>query len=404
MEPAAAARSRNRRDGDFFPIASAVAAAALAALAIFHIVQTLRRLSGRYALYDFAAYYKWGRQYQGGIEWWARSHCNYTPFFVAGFAPLTRIDPRWLHPGWQIFQLACLIGAMILVAQSAGVFSARAIVALAAASVLSRTSDQVLFFGQFAPMLLLLMVGSWTLARARRDAASALLLALAILLKLYPGILLGYYLVCGKWRVLIWTAAFFALGMFATGFGNWRGFIVYGLPHSGEILARGFWRDRVSIFNLVWGLEAAIAAPSWWTVFAPAAAVSLVLVVAAAIETTAARARSLDGIYFSLWLALGLLLAPIAWHHEIVLLFPLYFFGALCIARIVREAELTTYARVGFFVIAIAMLTVLVGREYAALFKNLLPTYLVPSCAFIAGLILVEEQRPEIAGRGKVVP
>ncbi len=368
----------------------------LAAVAALHIVQTLRRLSERYALYDFAGYYRWGQSYQSGIEWWARTRCNYTPFFVGAFAPLARIDAPSLHLGWQIFQVACLIAAIILIARSAGIFSASAIVILASIAVLSRTCDQVLFFGQFAPLLLVLMVGSWTLARANRDAGSALLLAIAILLKLYPGILLGYYLVCRKWRLLIWTGVFLAAGILASGLVNWYGFVVYGLPHSREILARGFWRDRVSLFNLVWGLEATSVAPSWWTVFAPTAAVSIVLVIAAALETVAAREWSLDGIYFSLWLALGLLLAPIAWHHEIVILFPLYFFGALSVARIVREADLTTYARVGFFVIAIAMLIVLVGREYASLFKNVMPTYLVPICAFIAGLIVAEEQRPEM--------
>jgi hypothetical protein len=396
MEPVAATLKQQRKYSDFFPIVFAVAAAILAAAAILHVVQTLRRLSGRYALYDFAGYYRWGQNYQSGIEWWARSHCNYTPFFVGTFAPLTRIDAPSLHLGWQVFQVVCLILAIILIARSAGI-SASAIVVLASLGVLSRTSDQVLFFGQFAPLLLALMVGSWTLARKNRDAGSAIMLALAILLKLYPGILLGYYLVCGKWRLLIWTAVFFTLGILVSGFANWHGFVVYGLPHSGDILARGFWRDRVSIFNLVWGVEAIIATPSWWRVFAPTAAVSIGLVIAAALETVAAREHALDGIYFSLWLALGLLLAPIAWHHEIVLLFPLYFFGALSAARIVRGAEFAGYARIGFFVIAIAILIVLVGREYASLFKNVIPTYLVPICAFVAGLIFAEEQRPEIA-------
>lgn len=394
----AGAPQLGRRHADLLVIAFAVAAAIVAAVAVLHTVEILRRFSARYALYDFVAYFKWGQQYRSGIEWWAQSHCNYTPFFVATFAPLTRFGAPPVHLGWQIFQVVCLIAAIILIARSAGIVSASAIVILASIGVLSRTSDQVLFFGQLAPLLLLLMVGSWTLARANRDIGSALLLAIAILLKLYPGILLGYYLVCGKWRLLIWTAIFFAAGILASGFGNWHGFVVYGLPHSREILARGFWRDRVSIFNLVWGLEAIIGTPSWWTAFAPTAAVSVVLVIAAALETVAARARALDGIYFSLWLALGLLLAPIAWHHEIVLLFPLYFFGALSVARIVREADLITYARVGFFVIATAMLIVLVGREYASLFKNVLPTYLVPICAFVAGWIVAEEQRPEIAG------
>jgi Glycosyltransferase family 87 len=396
MEPAVSTLRQHWKYSDFFPIVSALVAAILAAFAALHTIHTLRRLSERYALYDFAGYYRWGQNYQSGIEWWARTHCNYTPFFVGGFAPLTRIDAPSLHLGWQIFQIACLIVAIILIARSAGIFSVSAIVILASLGVLSRTSDQVLFFGQFAPLLLVLMVGSWMLARVNRDAGSALLLAIAILLKLYPGILLGYYLVCGKWRALIWTAVFFAAGILASGFENWHGFIVYGLPHSGEILARGFWRDRVSIFNLVWGVEAAIGTPSWWTVFAPTAAVSIVLVIAAALETLAARERALDGIYFSLWLALGLLLAPIAWHHEIVLLFPLYFFSAESLARIVREADLTTYARVGFFVIAIMMILVLVGREYAALFKNVMPTYIVPICALIAGLIVAEERRPEM--------
>ncbi len=395
MEPAVSTHQPHRKSSDFFPIVFAIAAVILAALAILHIVQTLRRLSERYALYDFAGYYRWGQSFQSGIEWWARSHCNYTPFFVGAFAPLTRIDAPSLHLGWQVFQVACLIVAIILIVRGAGIFSASAIVVLASVAVLSRTSDEVLFFGQFAPLLLVLMAGSWRLARANRDAASAMLLAIAILLKLYPGILLGYYLVCRKWRLLIWTAVFLAAGILASGLANWYGLVVYGMPHSGAILARGFWRDRVSLFNLVWGLEAAIATPSWWTVFIPTNALGLVLVIVTALEAIAARERAFDGIYFSLWLALGLLLAPIAWHHEIVLLFPLYFFGALSVARIVREADLTSYARVGFFVIAIAMLIVLVGREYASLFKNVMPTYLVPICALIAGLIVAEEQRPE---------
>ncbi|MGC1679662.1 MAG: hypothetical protein WA740_19190, partial [Candidatus Binataceae bacterium] len=61
MEPAASTLQQQRKSSEFFPIASAIAAAILAGAAIFHIIQTLRRLSDRYALYDFAGYYKWGQ-------------------------------------------------------------------------------------------------------------------------------------------------------------------------------------------------------------------------------------------------------------------------------------------------------------------------------------------------------
>src|ERR1700728_1296089 len=109
MEPAASTIQSHRKSSDFFPIVFALAAAILAAVAALHTVHTLRRLSERYALYDFVWYYRWGQNYQSGIEWWARSHCNYTPFFVGAFASLTRIDAPSLHLGWQIFQVACLI-------------------------------------------------------------------------------------------------------------------------------------------------------------------------------------------------------------------------------------------------------------------------------------------------------
>lgn len=370
-----------------------VGAVIIAAAAIFHVVGKLRGLSDRYARYDFAAYYGWGKQYQGGIDWWARTHCNYTPFFVAAFAPLTRLDAPSAHLGWQILQVVCLVGSMAVLAKRVAGFSASVSVILACAAILSRSSDQVLFFGQFAPLLLVLMVGSWALNREHRDAGAGLLLALAILLKLYPGILLIYYLVSRRWRVAVWTAAFVALGMLATGFQNWYGFVVYGLPHSGEILARGFWRDRVSTFNLVWGLESLIATPSWWRVSAAAAALNLALVIAAAWQTVAAGERGLEGMYFSLWLALGLLLAPIAWHHEIVLLFPLYFFGGLSAMPILRHRGLASHVRVGFFVLAAAMLIALVGREFTSMFKSLIPTCIVPLCAFVAGMILAHQQR-----------
>jgi hypothetical protein len=317
-------------------------AAIVCAAAILHVVGKLRALSDRYALYDFAGYYAWGRSYQSGIEWWARTHCNYTPFFVATFAPLARLDAPWAHLGWQTLQIICLGVSMAVLARSVLRFSASVTVIIACTAILSRTSDQVLFFGQFAPILLALMVGSWALERERRDAGAGMLLALAILLKLYPGILLGYYLVNRRWRVAAWTAGFLAIGVLGTGLANWQGLFVYGLPHSEAILARGFWRDRVSTFNLVSLLAARIATPSWWSVFASTAALNLLLIMAAALETIAAREQGLDGIYFGLWLALGLLLAPIAWHHEIVLLFPLYLFGGLSVSRVLSKGSLTS--------------------------------------------------------------
>src|SRR5208282_3371182 len=53
------------------------------------------------------------------------------------------------------------------------------------------------------------------------------------------------------------------------------------------------------------------------------------LAIAAAATITSRRRADLDGLLFGLWVALALLMSPLAWIHETILLLPLYLFGML---------------------------------------------------------------------------
>ena len=72
-----------------------------------------------------------------------------------------------------------------------------------------------------------------------------------------------------------------------------------------------------------------IAAPLF-TVLAITALIDLALLAVAAAATINSRARDdLDGLVFGMWIALALLMSPLAWMAEMLLLLPVYLFGML---------------------------------------------------------------------------
>ena len=305
-------------------------AAILAIVAALVLIQRLHAIAHRYDQFDFTVFYGWWTDYSSGGNPWTDLRgpmrgCNYTPFFIEVFSPLARLDQKTAFWIWQAAQLVCLVTAVLLLAR--GIASPLAVaptIIVVSLVVLSRPFMGALVWSQIAPMLLALMSAAWFCARRGHPAAAGLWLALAALLKLYPAGVAGYFLFGRHWRALAWTIGFFAAGVLLTNPVRWIELVAHGMPiayrisgHSG-LTVLSFVRKSV-------GAEAAAFA-----VWGLSALIDLSLLSIAVAATLTGRGRDdLDGFVFGLWVALALLLSPLAWEQDTLLLLPAYLFALL---------------------------------------------------------------------------
>lgn len=376
----------------------------LAVLAAAHDAGALRADRNRYAQYDFKSYYEWGREYQRGESVWTpsladprRKVSNYTPFFVEPFSLLIWLDAPAAHLLWQLGEIASLAAALWMLARNASPpLAPAAIVAVISLALLSRSLDELLFFGQNSALLLLLTVTSWAASRRYREMRAGLWLAVVALLKLYPGLLGGYYLVRRRWRIVAWSAFFSTLGVVATGAGNWRNFAIYGLAHSADIAWR-FVPDRISVLNLVFRLAGGTpVTASSGRLMIIALTLGIDVVIVAVLVWAAARTEpdsELDELTFGLWLAGGLLISPMTWHHEMPLLFPLYIATALIAGRALYGRSAETGWRWLLlnpgFALGAMLVAACIAREFVARVNHLVPRFLIPSIAFAGGALVL---------------
>lgn len=172
----------------------------LATVALKVTVRRLDHFAWRYNSYDFDQLFDWGTRYRAGQDIWSphqegelrpgepRRIYNQPPAFVEAFAPLTLLDKRLAHWIWQIAQLAFLALALWLVAREIDPpLDPATVVIFIALALMFQSVRKMLFNGQLSPLLLLSMVIAWICARRGRPAAAGFSLAIATLLKLYPG-------------------------------------------------------------------------------------------------------------------------------------------------------------------------------------------------------------------------
>jgi len=321
-------------------------AAILAIVAALSFAQRIRAVTHRYDDVDFAIFYGWWTDYSSGGDPWvvqskksdlrpglSRPHyCNYPPFFVEVFSPLARLDQKTAFWIWEAAQMLCLVGAVLMLARAnAPPLGAAPTIIVLSLVILSRQFAGALVAAQVTPMLLALLSASWFCARRERPAAAGLCLALAALLKLYPAAAGGYLLFARRWRALGWTIGLFAAGVLLTNPLRWIELATLELPVSYHIVARAeltvlaFVRKCVAHFA-----GTTIAAAPLLAVLVFTALIDLALLAIAAAATISGRERAdLDGLIFGLWVALALLMSPLAWIPETLLLIPAYLFGML---------------------------------------------------------------------------
>jgi hypothetical protein len=333
-------------------VASGLRIALAVVLAIVALRVTVKRLdqfASRYNNYDFDQLFDWGTRYRTGQDIWAphqegetrpgkpRQIYNQPPAFVEAFAPLTRLDQPTAHWIWEIAQVAFLTLAVWLVASEIDPPPDPAtVVIFIALALLFQSVRRVLFNGQQSPLLLLSMVIAWKSARRDRPAAAGLSLAIGTLLKLYPGALAVYFLLRKRWSVLSWTAAFFLAGVVATGVDKWL-----KMPGSHDYdrwLVVHNSKNSVALLPNIYAWSASLAkggAPPWIAVIAVTVILDIGLAAVLFWATSDAANDSVsDGLVFGLWLIAMVLISPLAFWSELVMLFPAYIFASIAAWRL----------------------------------------------------------------------
>jgi hypothetical protein len=237
-------------------------------------------------------------------------------------------------------------------------------------ATLSSPFAAALVWSQIAPMLLALLSAAWFCARRQSQAAAGLWLALAALLKLYPAAVAGYFLFGRRWRALGWTIGFFAAGVLLMNPAHWIQLANNGLPIAYRIAGRhglsvlSFVRTSVAYFA-----GARINAEPPVAVWGLTVLIDLVLIAIAAAATIVGRGRAdLDDLAFGLWVALAVLMSPLAWRQDFILLLPAYIFGLIA----------------GSAMLAFPILSALIKAVPGPSFPMLLATYLGAALIFRA--------------------
>ena len=315
----------------------------LAIYAALHVTREIRHYGAHYTQNDLVVFYAWGVYHNLGGNVWTRPpggqiraglgwhFCNYTPFFVLGFAPLSQLSLEHAYMIWQAIQLLSLLVALgwltRIVTPSLSPVWTVIFVSLALASV---PVEEMIRWGQATGMLLLALTLSLYGSQTRRIPMTGFGLALATLLKLFPGIAIVFFVLRRRWSVIGWTAAFFIVGVVVSGIHNWIDFATVGLFQSRLMPYRHLESSILATIQSGLALHDNLRGPRIVTL---AAVLDLGVVAACSWATLKAQDDASCGLAFSLWFTAGVLLSPVAWTHDVVLVAPLALFTGLVWSR-----------------------------------------------------------------------
>jgi Glycosyltransferase family 87 len=312
--------------------------------ALLMLTGTLTKMPGQWHRRDFSNYYEsaWALRHgidpyssnltpigaQLGLETGGLLHASETPPFLLCFEPLTRMRPRVAFWIWIAINLSALAIAMyLLLAHRRGLFGRTAWL-LAGLILMSAPVSVNLYWGQSQLILLALMVGAMRAMERERDGTAGILIALAGLLRAYPLLLVGYFVIRRKWRAVEFAIAGIAAGAFAT-------VVILGLTqtlsfvHGASWLTDDYLVSRVDnlalgpfVSRTFWALTGTAHGSSADWIRRAAIAVADLVVLGLTIRATLADTNRDDPDWriYSLWIATSLMLTPVGWHHYLVLL------------------------------------------------------------------------------------
>jgi len=305
--------------------------------------RTVKLNFGAFLKLDFGAFYTWAYAARTGLNPYSPDAvmplasrlgvrampANYPPPFILAIEPLSlipRIPAFWL---WHGINLCLLLIAVWL--SVADLDNSRKRVGFAGAALLYGPVTASLFWGQVEPFVLLMLVIALRNSVARRDIASGIAVALAAMCKMYPIVVIGYFLVSRRWTVVASTGLTILggilLSLIAFGGEVHADFIHQLLRTAGD----KFWPNTMNA-----SLSAVVAKSLWMLAGENFGAglkllrIALIVLVASVVlaitirGTLISKRRGEESIGFGLWAAATVLFTPIVWpHHLTILLIPL---------------------------------------------------------------------------------
>jgi hypothetical protein len=248
------------------------------------------------------------------------------PTFLYLFEPLTRLPLAHAYWLWFALNLCALIcGVVLLLRRPESKLTGATAYSIAALAMLFAPVGNDLVNGQSKTQIFLLLVVMIRLLESGREGWAGLTLAAAGLLRVFPLMLLGYFIIRGRRRLVIYTIAGVVAGgmltMFGAGFYNCLGFL-----HAPAFLTRREFLANPSNIAInavvsrgLWFIFGAVLPPSLNLM-----RFALVLIISAAtlrwMLTATDRHADRDWRALSLWTIASVALSPTAWFFDLCLL------------------------------------------------------------------------------------
>ena len=268
--------------------------------------------------------------------------------------------------------------------------------------------------GQSSMIIAACLIGGWFCLRHKKDYVAGFLFAIAILMKLFPGLVLLYLLMSKNWRAFFATASFIFLGLFLTGFivgfedirtysiimigrfaNEWSGFV---LNHSLNGVITRLFGERS-----VWA-EPLIQLPRIKSLLIILTNSAILIYTILKMKGMTVKQELVDH-GFGLTIVAMLLLSPITWGHIFpVLILPI----SLLLREYIREPSPRKLRILLFIILLLSLPDVLIARGLMAIYHPfIMPWYsMLLTLGPSAGLVLlwIVLMRSSSVGRVRQTP
>ncbi len=262
---------------------------------------------------------------------WSFNELNaHPPTAVLLALPFGVLDYPTAHLAWNFLSLALLFVSLQLIIRQLEIrFHALDLLWLVPLLLLCTPFMLHLYLGQINLLILALLVGTWSAERSNRPLLAGFLLGTATVIKLFPGLLVLYFVLLRRWRVVLaalgsglaWTA----VTALVLGIGAFQDYVTVVLPHiagyrSGwlNFAVAGFWSNLFDGNGLGNKSQPLWHAPDLALL---ASGITDLLILASLLPIVwRARTRDQQDLAFALCLTAMLLVSPITWPHSLLLL------------------------------------------------------------------------------------
>lgn len=310
--------------------------------------------------------------------------------------PLARLDYRTAFLMWDLASLAFVIASIGLIAHELGVdrIGLSTIAKAIALALLCNPLRQLLAQGQFGGVLLFLLTAAWVADRRGQGVAAGICVGLAAAIKLYPALIIGYWLFAGRWSRVA-SAVATGLGVVTATIGcmGWESIAIYvrdvmpGMKYwydSGLNLSlTGFWHRLFHGPNSVF---MPLVADERIAKFGVAVSSIVVLGIWGAIVSRSRRSTELDHAW-TVTIAAMTLVSPLTWDHSLVVLaLPLALAWRHADGDFLKRAALTLVI-IAFWIGPVIVWKLALGARFGRTFLRPIESLTLFSFQFYAAVI-----------------